>query len=184
VNLYGFASGDPINFSDPFGLCPDDKNPKCVGKRDLTPQEGEKVLAAAVFFMDLMDAAGTTYHLQDGSQLDNTMDCSKFCTLSQSVLGQTEHVSTGWLSPSGGIASSEWFRPVPASEARAGDRIVQQGHMGIYAGVAVDARGGTAYLAVDMGKRGPSQPYSWFGPGGHHPGGSAVTFYRPLLKAN
>jgi len=22
VNLYGFASGDPVNFSDPFGLCP------------------------------------------------------------------------------------------------------------------------------------------------------------------
>jgi len=22
LNLYGFASGDPINFSDPFGLCP------------------------------------------------------------------------------------------------------------------------------------------------------------------
>lgn len=22
MNLYGFAGGDPINFSDPFGLCP------------------------------------------------------------------------------------------------------------------------------------------------------------------
>jgi uncharacterized protein RhaS with RHS repeats len=22
MNLYGFASGDPVNFSDPFGLCP------------------------------------------------------------------------------------------------------------------------------------------------------------------
>ncbi len=22
VNLYGFAAGDPVNFSDPFGLCP------------------------------------------------------------------------------------------------------------------------------------------------------------------
>src|SRR5438067_8012059 len=22
LNLYGFAGGDPINFSDPFGLCP------------------------------------------------------------------------------------------------------------------------------------------------------------------
>ncbi|MGH9892603.1 MAG: RHS repeat-associated core domain-containing protein, partial [bacterium] len=24
LNLYGFASGDPINLSDPFGLCPED----------------------------------------------------------------------------------------------------------------------------------------------------------------
>lgn len=23
LNLYGFASGDPVNFSDPFGLCKD-----------------------------------------------------------------------------------------------------------------------------------------------------------------
>jgi RHS repeat-associated protein len=23
MNLYGFANGDPVNFSDPFGLCPD-----------------------------------------------------------------------------------------------------------------------------------------------------------------
>lgn len=22
LNLYGFADGDPVNFSDPFGLCP------------------------------------------------------------------------------------------------------------------------------------------------------------------
>jgi RHS repeat-associated protein len=28
LNLYGFAAGDPVNFSDPFGLCPDPK-PKC-----------------------------------------------------------------------------------------------------------------------------------------------------------
>lgn len=27
MNLYGFANGDPVNFSDPFGLCPPiDKN--------------------------------------------------------------------------------------------------------------------------------------------------------------
>ena len=32
LNLYGFAGGDPVNFSDPFGLCPpDDTNdgPEC-----------------------------------------------------------------------------------------------------------------------------------------------------------
>ncbi len=24
MNLYGFANGDPVNYSDPFGLCPKD----------------------------------------------------------------------------------------------------------------------------------------------------------------
>jgi len=28
MNLYGFGGGDPVNFSDPFGLCPKDK-PLC-----------------------------------------------------------------------------------------------------------------------------------------------------------
>ena len=26
MNLYGFAGGDPVNFSDPFGLCPVEKD--------------------------------------------------------------------------------------------------------------------------------------------------------------
>jgi uncharacterized protein RhaS with RHS repeats len=26
LNLYGFAGGDPVNFSDPFGLCPPEDN--------------------------------------------------------------------------------------------------------------------------------------------------------------
>ena len=34
LNLYGFASGDPVNFSDPFGLCPpaDDNPYDCPGR--------------------------------------------------------------------------------------------------------------------------------------------------------
>jgi RHS repeat-associated protein len=32
LNLYGFAAGDPVNFSDPFGLCPpkDDNTADCA----------------------------------------------------------------------------------------------------------------------------------------------------------
>jgi RHS repeat-associated protein len=29
LNLYGFAAGDPVNHSDPFGLCPDPDDPAC-----------------------------------------------------------------------------------------------------------------------------------------------------------
>jgi len=29
LNLYGFANGDPTNFGDPFGLCPDPLDPDC-----------------------------------------------------------------------------------------------------------------------------------------------------------
>jgi len=37
LNLYGFANGDPVNFSDPFGLCPDeekDANGKCPDEQE------------------------------------------------------------------------------------------------------------------------------------------------------
>ena len=34
LNLYGFANGDPVNFSDPFGLCPDKEDLACtIGAR-------------------------------------------------------------------------------------------------------------------------------------------------------
>jgi len=36
LNLYGFANGDPINFSDPFGLCP----PELTGRPCLSPLAG------------------------------------------------------------------------------------------------------------------------------------------------
>jgi RHS repeat-associated protein len=29
LNAYGFAGGDPVNYSDPFGLCPDPRDPAC-----------------------------------------------------------------------------------------------------------------------------------------------------------
>jgi RHS repeat-associated protein len=36
MNLYGFAAGDPVNFSDPMGLCPDKKDPKCSAPGGVT----------------------------------------------------------------------------------------------------------------------------------------------------
>jgi len=37
INLYGFAGGDPVNFSDPFGLAPECKKGRiCVIMRIAT----------------------------------------------------------------------------------------------------------------------------------------------------
>ena len=39
LNLYGFAKGDPVNFSDPFGLCPIEKTGRpCLGPLLDAPQ--------------------------------------------------------------------------------------------------------------------------------------------------
>lgn len=40
VNLYGFAGGDPINFSDPFGLCDDPDDPECKGVSEQIVEAG------------------------------------------------------------------------------------------------------------------------------------------------
>ena len=56
LNTYGYAEGDPVNFSDPFGLCPDPTNPKCTsGTVTYTLSLGG---TAAAFFMGLNGQAG------------------------------------------------------------------------------------------------------------------------------
>lgn len=48
MNLYGYAGGDPINFSDPFGLCPDSvKTEKGDCPGGLSDDEWDKVETAA-----------------------------------------------------------------------------------------------------------------------------------------
>jgi uncharacterized protein RhaS with RHS repeats len=52
LNLYGYANGDPVNFSDPFGLCAKDKDgnidPGCQRVVDmLRAQEGSQFQRAA-----------------------------------------------------------------------------------------------------------------------------------------
>ncbi len=50
LNLYGFAGGDPINFSDPFGLCPEN-NPECDELvSSLRAQEGRQFQTAAAHY--------------------------------------------------------------------------------------------------------------------------------------
>jgi len=41
LNLYGFAGGDPVNFSDPFGLCKD------ANGNDLPPEQCRQMLVGA-----------------------------------------------------------------------------------------------------------------------------------------
>ena len=48
LNLYGYANGDPVNFSDPFGLCPEEKRDedgRCPG--GLAVDEWDAVVEAA-----------------------------------------------------------------------------------------------------------------------------------------
>ena len=67
-NVYGFAGGDPINFADPFGLCPDSLSSKeleeCEKREKEEGEEARRTLAAyAVCEADIRQtgmAIGTT----------------------------------------------------------------------------------------------------------------------------
>ena len=48
LNLYGFAGGDPVNFGDPFGLCPD-----AEGKDDGKPCPLGDIKAAHNFWLNM-----------------------------------------------------------------------------------------------------------------------------------
>jgi len=131
LNLYGFASGDPVNFSDPFGLC-HDKNGKEIGDkncREVTAAEGQKIYDAAV-------ATGQWTWTEDKTEDTQTRICHRRGDC-------TDHVEAGM---EGGGAPALDPRPATYQFAgssdyvgvtgtpQVGDVIVQGGHAGTFSG--------------------------------------------------
>jgi hypothetical protein len=68
LSLYGYAGGDPINFSDPFGLCPE---PPCKGDFVSQTRAGQLTVAAGnglfgFVFSATQTAAGESFYLGFG----------------------------------------------------------------------------------------------------------------------
>jgi RHS repeat-associated protein len=67
LNLYGYANGDPVNFSDPFGLCEDPADPKCKGLVQEAVDAGRAAVADAVnSAVETLGAIGSA--LQDAAE--------------------------------------------------------------------------------------------------------------------
>ncbi|HEX8361045.1 MAG TPA: RHS repeat-associated core domain-containing protein [Longimicrobium sp.] len=48
INLYGFANGDPVTYSDPYGLSAEEHEcPPCGGRYDASPQQLRREVAMA-----------------------------------------------------------------------------------------------------------------------------------------
>jgi RHS repeat-associated protein len=173
LNAYGFAGGDPVNFSDPFGLCT-----KADGWKDcenmISALQGEYIVAAAV------RSGEWTYSQHPyggGHGMDPSVpksgetlgDCTAF-TLAATMAGVDD---AGSLWDGGTKVSTAMFKggnhpgytEVEAGSAQAGDVVVQGGHAGIFLGKAdghvwgwanngaPHKKDGTGYKDKDTGAR-------------------------------
>jgi hypothetical protein len=68
ANVYGFAGGDPVNFSDPFGLWPDPTKSQVRVAKFFDSEVGQTVLAVAC----LLGCRGTTSAAQE--QIDRAQE--------------------------------------------------------------------------------------------------------------
>jgi hypothetical protein len=141
--------------------------------QDMTPidqRQGAQVSLQAGGVANAYAGRQVTYQMGgDASQGGKTSDCSHFVNdvLSQAGL-DIPHATAH------DMADSEYFDEVPTSEARAGDIIVQGGHMGIYSGTN-DTAGHP--IGTPVGNHaGTMAPW---GSGGWFLNQGDLTFYRP-----
>ena len=78
LNLYGFAGGDPVNFSDPFGLCKDEQGNerKCTVKWAKEARDTTITAETKAAIQQLADLADVDLVLSSGRRAKGS-DCSK-----------------------------------------------------------------------------------------------------------
>lgn len=135
ANLYGYAGGDPVSNSDPFGLCTgkdgkDVQDDKC---RDVTAEEGQKIVTAA-------GAEGQWKYTQ-GREWEIPKDfCAKKGDCTDFVEASMRGAGLPALSPRPSTRQfpSSDYRSIAAEDARAGDVIIVGIHAGVVTGRAAD----------------------------------------------
>ena len=109
LNLYGFASGDPVNFSDPYGLCPEeqrDANGDCPG---LNGAEAAAVFAGLASF----SRYGLRVVGQSPSRGGVALDVSGSIRLDGGMSACTQAVATTRSTPTAQIEARLEVRPEP-----------------------------------------------------------------------
>jgi len=190
VNLYSYASGDPINRSDPSGLS-DEENSDCPDGYTLTfrieddgtstfycgfvggvqgmapvtisadPAECD-VICQAESLSRTLQAAGTTW---SESGAPGTTDCSHFVFNALCHAGRGGHYVT-----SGDMSKSKCYVPDTSHpQGQRGDIVHLPGHMGFFTG-DINSKGQIGI--IDWGKRMPK------GPTESYVSSAGATFYQ------
>ena len=140
LNLYGFGGSDPVNASDPFGLCPvcDLAITAASHVRYPTPLEGQQTLVSAI-----SSGEWTYSQYPSGMKRDPSTplpgerlgDCTDFCrhavrTTFNRAWSSGEKASTSMFK----AGNHPGFVEVGEDEAQTGDVVVQGGHAGVFIG--------------------------------------------------
>lgn len=138
----------------------------------ISAQTGEAIERKSVQVVSDYKARGVTYLLGgNASNGGKTSDCTNFISdvLKQSGL-TIPYTATAQF------AASIYYEVIPASEARAGDIMVQGSHAGIFTGTFDSKK---HPLGAEMGDHGPVVFAPW-GPGGWFDQPTTLKYYRPL----
>lgn len=146
VNLYGFGEGDPVNFTDPFGLSPEGACPPC---RDQSAPEGQRLVQEAERQNAMILEEGLVYgrDRSDAGQLD----CSGYVCR---VLGHPHPAEVRHLATIDMANNPSYRRLAPGEAPQVGDLMLQRyssgnAHLGMWTG-ARNKMGG--YVGCAMGE--------------------------------
>jgi len=172
MNLYGFAGGDPVNFSDPYGLCP-----PC---QDQSAAEGQEVVKKARAEVVEIKDNGITYGQERGNP--KKRDCSEFVCR---AVGDPHSGSTHLNSRS--FKGNPNFRALGAGESpQAGDVLWQprddgppgSGHVGIYTGETANGH----LVGCEMGNSGANCRSEWGAGAKWFPHGDQLVILQPQVE--
>ncbi len=180
LNLYGYANGDPINFSDPFGLACLEKGKEIPCPDNMVSKEQGRA--------DLDDAAMSgEWHYSQGKKGDpplgaRTGDCVQYCMtaygMSLKNKRRTSDIRAG---------NHPGFVEVDRASAQPGDMVVQGGHAGVFMGI--DSTNGDVWAMANngspsssrVGYRNRATTATKFNATSFGPTGPAQ-FFRPLVN--
>jgi RHS repeat-associated protein len=160
LNLYGFADGDPVNFSDPFGLCTDRNGNELPPEqcRDVTFAQGHGIVIAArsISWSWTMDQSVKDLDAQIGDCSDAVESWMRSADLPGGMKATaTEKGKTGFS------RSTNYRHVDDAEQVHPGDAVVYHGnkHVGVATGKTRTQGGKTQWQVWQNGQSGTGQDW-------------------------
>jgi len=178
-NLYGYANGDPINGSDPFGLACLEKGKEVPCPDNMASKDqGRAYLNDAAMSGEWTYSQGKTGDPALGSR---SGDCVQYC---MTAYGKSIKDKRSTSAIRGG--DHPGFVEVDQASAQPGDMVVQGGHAGVLMGI--DSRNGSVWAMSNNGRpsghrrgyRDGDTTATIFNAGTFGPG--KPQFFRPLVN--